>query len=200
MPRILLASSSIYRRRLLARLGVAFEVVEPTADETPRAGEEPPALAARLAEAKALGGARGAGDALVIGADQVAVLDGEIIGKPGNAAANRRQLARASGRRVDFFTGVCLLAAASGRTHREVVPFTVHVRPLSEAQIAAYVSRERAFDCAGGFRCEGLGIALLERLEGSDPSALMGLPLVALTRMLADEGVDVLLEPPGVET
>jgi len=200
MPRILLASSSAYRRRLLERLAIAFEVIDPAVDETPLAGEDGPALVARLAEAKARSGSRGAGEALVIGSDQVAVLDGAIVSKPGDAATNRRQLERASARRVDFYTGVCLLSVPSGRIQREVVPFAVHFRPLSAAQITAYVSRERAFDCAGGFRAEGLGAALLERMEGSDPSALTGLPLLALTRMLANEGVDVLLERSGSQT
>ena len=200
MPRILLASSSVYRRRLLGRLGVAFDIVDPAADETPRVGEDAATLVARLAEAKARSGAATAGDALVIGADQVAVLDGEIVSKPGDADTNRHQLERAAGRRIELFTGLCLLSAPSGRTQVEVVPFAVHFRPLSRAQIAAYVERERAFDCAGGFRCEGLGNALFERMEGSDPSALMGLPLLALTRMLANEGVDVLLEAAAAET
>lgn len=200
MPRILLASSSVYRRRLLERLGIDFEIVDPGVDETPRPGEDAATLVARLAEAKALGGAAGAREALVIGADQVAVLDGEIVGKPGDAATNRRQLERAAGRRVEFFTGLCLIAAPSGRTQVEVVPFAVHVRRLSSEQIAAYVARERAFDCAGGFRCEGLGAALFERTEGSDPSALVGLPLLSLVRMLANEGVDVLLERPTAKT
>jgi MAF protein len=194
MARILLASTSVYRRQLLERLGVTFSVVDPAVDETPRPGEDAAALVARLAEAKARSGAEGEHDALVIGADQVAVLDGDILGKPGNATANRRQLERAAGRRVQFLTGLCLLAMPDGRTQIEVVPFAVHFRALSDAQIAAYVDRERAFDCAGGFRCEGLGSALFERMEGSDPSALMGLPLQSLTRMLDNEGVDVLLQ------
>ena len=122
------------------------------------------------------------------------MLDGDILGKPGNAEANRKQLERAAGRRVLFHTGMCLLVAGSGRARVEVVPFTVEFRPLSREQIAAYVAREKAFDCAGGFRCEGLGSALFERMEGSDPSALVGLPLLRLTAMLADEGVDVLMQ------
>jgi MAF protein len=194
MTQILLASTSAYRRELLARLGVVFDVVDPGVDETARAGEDAATLVARLAEAKARSGARNAGDALVIGSDQVAVLDGEILGKPGNAAANRRQLERASGKRVQFLTGLCLLTAASGRTQVEVVPFAVYFRALTREQIAAYVDRERAFDCAGGFRSEGLGSALFEKMEGDDPSALMGLPLQRLTRMLENEGVDVLLQ------
>ncbi len=194
MTRIVLASTSIYRRQLLARLGLSFEVMDPSVDETPRPGERAPALVARLAEAKARSAGHGEGDALVIGGDQVAELDGDILGKPGNAEVNRHQLQRSSGRRVQFHTGLCLFATASQRAQVEVVPFAVTFRPLSDEQIAAYVAREQAFDCAGGFRCEGLGSALFERMEGPDPSALMGLPLLRLTQMLAGEGIDVLLQ------
>jgi septum formation protein len=198
MTSILLASTSPYRRELLARLGMPFAVADPRVDETPRPGESAPELVARLAEAKARAGAAGLGadaaSTLVIGAAQVAVLDGDILGKPGNAEANRKQLERAAGRRVQFHTGMCLLAAGSGRARVEVVPFAVEFRALSREQIAAYVEREQAFDCAGGFRCEGLGSALFERMEGSDPSALVGLPLLRLTAMLAEEGVDVLAQ------
>ena len=197
--RILLASTSVYRQQLLARLGVAFDVVDPRVDETPLPGEAAEELVARLAQAKARAGAKGAHDALVIGADQVAVLDGEILGKPGNAEANRRQLQRAAGRRVQFFTGLCLFATQSRRARVEVVPFAVQFRKLTHEQIASYVEREQAFDCAGGFRCEGLGSALFERMEGSDPTALIGLPLLRLTQMLACEGVDVLLQPRAAE-
>ncbi len=200
MTHILLASTSVYRRQLLARLGVVFTVVDPAVDEMPRAGEDAAALVARLAEAKARSGAESERDALVIGADQVAVLDGDILGKPGNAVANRRQLERAAGRRVQFQTGVCLLATQSGRAQVDVVPFAVQFRALSSEQIAAYVECEQAFDCAGGFRSEGLGSALFEHMEGSDPSALMGLPLLRLTRMLENEGVDVLLQAQAAET
>jgi MAF protein len=200
MPRILLASTSPYRQQLLARLGLGFEVVKPDVDEQPRAGESAAHLVARLAEEKARSGARGESDALVIGGDQVAVLDGEILGKPENAAANRRQLQRAAGRRVEFHTGLCLFASRNARARVEVVPFTVLFRRLTREQIAAYVEREQAFDCAGGFRCEGLGSALFERMEGTDPTALVGLPLLALTRMLVCEGVDVLLQPRPGET
>lgn len=200
MPRILLASTSVYRRTLLERLGIAFTAVDPAVDETPRPGEDAAALVARLAQAKARSVGGDENDTLVIGADQVAVLDGEIVGKPGDAATNRRQLERASGRRVEFLTGLCLLALPSGRMQLEVVPFAVTFRALTDEQIAAYVDREKAFDCAGGFRCEGLGSALFERMEGADPSALMGLPLQCLTRMLANEGVDVLLQSRPAES
>ena len=198
--RILLASTSVYRQQLLARLGVAFEVVDPSVDETPHPGETAQELVSRLAQAKARSGAEGEHHALVIGADQVAVLDEEILGKPGSAEANRRQLQRAAGRRVQIFTGLCLFATQSRRAAVEVVPFAVQFRKLTIEQITAYVEREQAFDCAGGFRCEGLGSALFERMEGSDPTALVGLPLLSLTQMLAREGVDVLLQTRAAET
>lgn len=195
MPRIVLASTSPYRQQLLLRLGLSFHVVDPGIDEQLLPGESATSLVARLAEEKARSGARGERDALVIGGDQVAVLDGDILGKPGSAEANRRQLQRAAGRRVEFQTGLCVFASRDARARVEVVPFAVQFRRLTNEQIAAYVEREQAFDCAGGFRCEGLGSALFERMEGADPSALIGLPLLALTRMLASEGVDVLLQP-----
>jgi septum formation protein len=200
MTRILLASTSVYRQQLLARLGVAFDVVKPSVDETPRQGEAAPALVARLAEEKARSGAEGAGEALVIGGDQVAVFGGDILGKPGSAEANRQQLRRCAGRRVQFHTGLCLFATHSQRAQVEVVPFAVTFRPLTDDQIAAYVAREQAFDCAGGFRCEGLGSALFAHMEGPDPSALIGLPLLCLTQMLANEGLDVLLQTRSAET
>jgi len=198
--RIVLASTSPYRKTLLERLGLEFEAMAPDVDETPRPGETPAALVVRLAVEKARSVGAAQTDALVVGADQVAVLDGRVLGKPGGAQANRRQLERASGRRVDFLTGLCLLDARSGREQTDVVPFAVEFRKLGREQIAAYVRRERAYDCAGGFRCEGLGIALFERLEGDDPSALLGLPLVRLVSMLAEEGVDVLLDPRSEES
>jgi MAF protein len=199
MPRILLASTSVYRQQLLDRLGLAYEMVDPRIDETPRPGEAAVDLVARLAEEKARSGADGQQNALVIGADQVALLDGDMLGKPGNAETNRRQLQRAAGRRVVFHTGLCVYATRHGRVQVEVVPFAVQFRALTNTQIAAYVEREQAFDCAGGFRCEGLGSALFEHMEGPDPSALVGLPLLCLTKMLAREGVDVLLQARAAE-
>jgi len=204
MNRLVLASTSIYRRELLTRLGMAFEVCAPKVDETPHPGESAPQLVARLAEQKARSAAdgldRGLDGALVIGADQVAVLEGDILGKPGSAEANRRQLQRAAGKRVQFFTGLCLYATRNRRARVEVVPYAVQFRRLSPRQIAAYVEREQAFDCAGGFRCEGLGSALFEAMEGTDPTALIGLPLLCLTGMLASEGVDVLVQPRAAES
>ncbi|MEJ2346925.1 MAG: Maf family nucleotide pyrophosphatase [Gammaproteobacteria bacterium] len=190
-PPLILGSTSPYRRELLERLGLAFETDAPDVDETRLAGESPQALV-RLSEAKARAVAARHPGALVIGSDQVAVLDGEIMGKPGDHGAAVRQLERASGCTVTFYTGLCLLNAASGGVQLEVVPFQVVFRALSAEQIERYLRREQPYNCAGSFKSEGLGIALFERMEGDDPSALMGLPLIRLTRMLEREGVSVL--------
>lgn len=192
MSRIVLASSSPYRRALLARIVGDFRVVAPQIDEHARPGETPARMAGRLAEAKARAVAAREPGALIIGSDQVAVLAGEILRKPGNAEGNRAQLAAAAGRCLEFHTGVCLVHADSGRAQVSVVPVEVRLRALTSDQIARYVEREPAYDCAGGFRWEGLGIALFEHVRGDDPTALMGLPLIRLTQMLAAEDLDVL--------
>jgi MAF protein len=186
---LILASTSPYRRELLGRLGLPFTTARPETDETPRAGESPEVLVRRLAEAKARAVAPGHPDALVIGSDQVAVLDDAVIGKPGTPAAAAAQLRRASGRAVRFLTGLCLLDTARDVAEVVVEPFTVHFRTLDEGQIERYLERERPFDCAGSFKSEGLGIALFERLEGDDPSALVGLPLIRLVTLLGRAGV-----------
>ena len=192
MPRLILASTSIYRRDLLARLGLAFDTVSPEVDEAPTPGEDADTLAARLAREKAHAVARRYPEAVVIGSDQVASLDGEIIGKPGNKVCNIEQLSKASGRTVTFSTAVAVCQWGAALERHCVVPFNVHFRPLGRAEIEAYVDREPAFDCAGGFKAEGLGISLFERLEGEDPTALIGLPLIALTTRLRDFGIDAL--------
>lgn len=192
MRRIILASTSPYRRALLEKLGFSFEVRAPEIDERPLPGESPDALVARLAQAKAGAVGAQADNALVIGSDQVAVLDGEILGKPGGHEQARAQLSRASGRGVTFLTGLCLWDAASGEARTEVVPFRVVFRPLTQAQIEGYLQREQPYNCAGSFKSEGLGIALFERLEGDDPNTLVGLPLIRLCRMLEASGVSVL--------
>lgn len=192
-PPLILASTSPYRRELLGRLGLAFSVCSPDVDETRRTGEAPVDLVRRLAEAKARAGASLQTDAaLIIGSDQVAVVDDEILGKPGTIERACAQLARLSGRRVTFMTGLCLYNSALQRTQIEMVPFTVIFRRLTDAQIEAYVRREQPLNCAGSFKSEGLGIALFTRMEGDDPTALIGLPLIRLTDMLYAEGVDLL--------
>ena len=186
---LVLASTSPYRRELLGRLGLPFTTARPEVDESPLAGEDPEVLVRRLAEAKARAVAPIHPDALVIGSDQVAVLDGNVVGKPGAPDAAADQLRRASGRAVRFLTGLCLLDTARDVAEVVVEPFTVHFRALDDGQIARYIERERPFDCAGSFKSEGLGIALFERLEGDDPSALVGLPLIRLVSLLGRAGV-----------
>lgn len=188
---IILASGSRYRRELLARLGLAFESWSPDVDESALAGESPRQTASRLARSKADAAARRWPQALIIGSDQVADLAGEAVGKPGTLDNARRQLARLSGREVLFHTGLCLLDAARGEAQTRVVTTDVVFRQLSAAEIEAYLAREPALDCAGSAKSEGLGIALLERLGGDDPTALVGLPLIALSQMLRNAGVAV---------
>jgi len=187
-----LASTSPYRKALLERLQLAFETASPEVDETRLADESAEALVARLAEAKARAVAQGMDDALVIGSDQVAVLDGDVLGKPGGHEQAVAQLRRASGKAVRFLTGLCLVNAATGKAQLEVVPFEVEFRILTAEQIEHYLRREQPYNCAGSFKSEGLGIALFERLHGDDPNTLIGLPLIRLTRMLEREGMAVL--------
>lgn len=191
--RLLLASTSPFRRELLTRLGLPFTVQAPDTDESRQPGEDAPTLVTRLAQQKAQAVATGCGSAtLIIGSDQAAVLDGEIVGKPGNHARAAAQLQRASGQTVIFYTGVCLLDSASGERQVAVERFSVAFRELTGAQIESYLRREQPYQCAGSFKSEGLGIALFERLAGDDPTSLIGLPLIRLTRMLEDAGVAVL--------
>ena len=191
-PQLILASSSPYRAALLERLGLAFICQTPGIDEAAQARESADRLVRRLAEAKARHVARGHGAALVIGSDQVAVLDGRIIGKPGYHAQAAAQLRAASGRRLSFLTGLCLLNGAADRTQVDVIPTTVVFRELSDTEIEAYLHRERPYDCAGAFKSEGLGISLLSAIESGDPTALIGLPLIRLCEMLRVEGVEIL--------
>jgi septum formation protein len=190
--RLILASTSPSRRELLARLGLPFEIRAPDADETPLPDEPARALALRLAELKAETVAHRETNALVIGSDQVAVLENEIIGKPNDHESAVAQLRRASGGTVTFFTGLCLINSDSGRSSVDVETFRVVFRPLTRQQIENYLRREQPYQCAGSFKSEGLGIALLERLEGDDPTSLVGLPLIRLIRMLEAQGVGIL--------
>ncbi len=189
---IVLASTSKYRRELLARLGLPFEVASPQVDETALPDEAPHDTARRLAEAKARAVAARFPRAVIIGSDQVAVLEGVHLGKPGNHANALRQLRAMRSKEVVFHTALCLYDAASGRTQTRVVPFCVRFRDYSDAQIERYLQREQPYDCAGSARCEGLGIALIAEMRGDDPNALIGLPLIALTEMLAAQGVNVI--------
>lgn len=192
MSRLVLASTSPFRKELLAKLHLEFVTANPRVDETPLEGESPEQLVARLAEAKARAVAADHPDALIIGSDQVAVNEGRILGKPGDHARAMEQLRQAAGKRVTFLTGLCLFNSGSGRYQRVVEPYSVVFRPLSEAQIDNYLRREQPYNCAGSFKSEGLGIALFQRLEGDDPNALIGLPLIRLIAMLEQEGVGVI--------
>jgi septum formation protein len=190
-PRLVLASTSAYRRSLLERLGIAFSVADPGVDETRRPGEAPESLARRLAEAKALAVAERFPAAIIIGCDQVAHCDGEIFGKPGTHANAVRQLRALSGRAVLFHTAVCVHDAMDGSTEVRVVPCRVTFRALDNAAIERYLRKEQPYDCAGSAKSEGLGIALIARIEGDDPNALVGLPLIALVDLLRERGLDV---------
>jgi septum formation protein len=190
---LVLASASSYRRALLERLELEFDVVPADIDETPMPGEPPGATALRLAEAKARAVADTRPGTLVIGSDQVANLDGRHVGKPGGHAAAVIQLKALSGRTVTFHTGVALCDADSRRCRSVLVDVISTFRKLSDAEIANYLDRERPYDCAGAVKSERLGIALFERIASADPTALIGLPLIALIGLLRDEGVDVLI-------
>ena len=189
---LILASSSRYRQELLAKLGLPFAAAAPAIDESARPGETPTALSRRLAEEKARALAERFPAHLIIGSDQVAMLDGVQFGKPGNAERTASQLRAASGKTVEFFTSVCVLDSAKGLARTDIDQTLAHFRTLTDAQIEGYVEKERPFDCAGGFKSEGLGIALLERLETADPNALVGLPLIRLVGLLEKFGVDIL--------
>lgn len=186
---LVLASTSPFRRELLGRLRLAFQTFSPNVDESPEPDEPPRRLVARLAEAKARAGAQAFADALIIGSDQVAVLDGRILGKPGSHEAARAQLQALSGQTVTFLTGLCLLNAATGHAQTLVEPFEVKFRELDAERIERYLRAEQPYHCAGSFKSEALGITLFERMSGNDPTALIGLPLICLTDLLASEGI-----------
>jgi len=191
MPSLVLASASRYRRELLARLGLPFEAWSPDLDESALAGESPPATAVRLARAKAHAGTLRWPGAWVIGSDQVADGDGRAVSKPGSLENARRQLRELSGRTVSFHTALCLANSSRAAVHERLVATEVAFRALSEAEIDRYLAREPAIDCAGSAKSEGLGISLLARLGGDDPTALVGLPLIALAAILRAEGFDI---------
>jgi septum formation protein len=194
-PPLILASTSRYRRELLGRLRIPFDIAAPGVDEAVLPGETPAQTALRLAEAKARAVAAGRPEGLVVGSDQVASCDGEAIGKPGTHADAVAQLERLSGRTVTFHTAVALVNAATGRAQCDLVDVASTFRTLSPAEIETYLRREQPYDCAGAVRSEALGIALFERIASDDPTALIGLPLIALARMLRAEGVDPLAAP-----
>ncbi|MDP3539714.1 MAG: Maf family nucleotide pyrophosphatase [Azonexus sp.] len=190
--KLILASTSPYRRELLGRLCLPFEVANPQTDESELPGETPETLALRLSEAKARAVAETYPDALIIGSDQVATVDGQIFGKPGTHERAVTQLRALSGKTVNFFTGLCLLNARTGIADLRGVPTLVTFRELNDSEIENYLRREPAYNCAGSAKSEGLGIALLQSMKGEDPNALVGLPLIALCDMLRRQGVAVL--------
>ena len=193
LPRALvLGSTSVYRRALLKRLRIPFTVVAPDVDETTLAGETPDQTAVRLALAKARAVAHSRWGSVVIGSDQVADLHGEAIGKPGNFERARKQLQRMSGQTVVFHTAVAVVCSAQQFVAQALVPVRVKFRTLSDAEISHYLLAETPYDCAGSAKSEGLGIALLERIDNSDPSALVGLPLIETARMLREAGIPIL--------
>ena len=189
MAQLILASTSPFRREILQKLHIDFESCSPEVDEQ-RLGDEPPkALVARLAQAKAEAVAKQYPNALIIGSDQVAVNGEEILGKPGTHERAIEQLMATSGKKVTFLTGLALHNSATGETQVKVVPFYVHFRNLSKQQIENYLNVEKPYNCAGSFKSEGFGIALFSKLEGDDPNALIGLPLIELVQMLEREGL-----------
>jgi septum formation protein len=191
-PTLILASTSRYRRELLERLRLPFEVVSPHVDETPLPGEPPAELALRLALAKAHAVASQRPDAVVIGSDQVADLEGEPIGKPGTHERAVAQLQRMRGRRVTFQTAVAVVRADRSYARVQLAPVGVSFRNLSDGEIEHYLRTEQPYDCAGSAKCETLGIALLDAIDSDDPTALVGLPLIRTCAMLREAGLDPL--------
>ncbi|PAU87255.1 septum formation inhibitor Maf [Pseudomonas sp. WN033] len=191
MPPLVLASSSPYRRQLLERLNLPFEWAAPDIDETPLPGEAPEHLTLRLAEAKARALSERYPTHLIIGSDQVLLLDGQPVSKPGNHANAREQLRRCSGKSIRFLTSLCLLDSTSGAARSLVEPFEVIFRQLDEATIERYLLAEQPYDCAGSFKSEGLGISLFCALRGDDPNSLIGLPLIRLCDLLAEHGIQI---------
>ncbi|AZZ97784.1 nucleoside triphosphate pyrophosphatase [Pseudoalteromonas sp. R3] len=189
---LILASSSPFRQQILAKLCLPFESFSPDIDESSLPAEAPAELVARLSDSKARVAHQHYSSGLVIGSDQVALFDGKILGKPHTEENAHAQLKQFSGQVVTFLTGLCVYELETQRSVTKVVPFKVHFRQLTDAQIAHYVAKEQPLNCAGSFKSEGLGICLFDKLEGDDPNTLIGLPLIELTKSLAEFGVDVL--------
>lgn len=192
MMKLILASTSPFRKEILDKLGVKFDIASPETDETALENETPQELVERLSIAKAKAIADKTTDSLVIGSDQVSVIDGEIIGKPHTHENAVKQLQNASGKTVTFYTGLCLYNTTTQQYQSDVVPFNVVFRKLSDEQIENYLKKEEPYNCAGSFKSEALGIVLFEKLEGDDPNTLMGLPLIRLVKMLEQENFFIL--------
>lgn len=190
--KLILGSTSPYRRMLLDRLGLSYSVEAPLIDETPLAHERPDALAQRLAMAKAQAVATRFPDCVVIGSDQVADLEGQSLGKPGNHARAVTQLQHMSGKTVIFHTAVTVVCQATGFCEHTIVPVKVQFRSLNDAEIENYLHREQPYDCAGSAKSEGLGIVLLDAIESDDPTTLIGLPLIRTSKMLRAAGIELL--------
>lgn len=192
MSRIVLGSSSPFRKALLEKLDLSFDTDSPDIDETPLKNEHPKDMVARLAKEKAQAIAERHPQSIIIASDQCATLDGEIIGKPGDHDNAVQQLQKASGRTVTFYTSLCVMNAATNQYEETVEPFYVYFRELTDSQIENYLKKEEPYNCAGSFKSEGLGIALFDRLEGNDPNTLIGLPLIKLIQMLNKFQVEVI--------
>ena len=192
MIKLVLGSTSPYRKELLEKLNIPFDCDKPAIDETPLDGELPKALVERLAIEKAKAVARHHPNALIIGSDQIALYKEEILGKPHTIENAIKQLQSFSGQKVTFLTSLCLYNSETNQFKVIVEPFNVHFKQLSKAQIAYYVETEKPLNCAGSFKSEGLGISLFEKLQGDDPNTLIGLPLIKLTELLSEFGIDVL--------
>lgn len=192
--KLLLASTSLYRKALLDKTGLVFSCAAPDIDESPQPDEQPDALVKRLAFAKASVLAVACPEHLIIGSDQVCVINGKITGKPHTFDNAFRQLRAASGKTATFYTGLSLYNSETQTAQTLCETFDVSFRPLSDDEITGYLHREQPYDCAGSFKCEGLGITLFDRLTGRDPNTLIGLPLIALLSLLREHGINPLLE------
>jgi len=194
MKKLVLGSTSPFRKEILAKLNLPFDCAKPNIDESPLDNESAIALVERLAIEKAKAVACEFPDALIIGSDQVAICDGEILGKPHNFENAVKQLEKFSNKTVAFYTGLCVYDSGLDFTTALIEPFLVHFKTLSRAEIENYLHAEQPYNCAGSFKSEGLGICLFEKLEGNDPNTLIGLPLIKLVELLKQHGLDVLAE------
>lgn len=194
MKTLVLGSTSVFRQAILEKLNLPFQTAKPNIDETANLNESPQALVERLAIEKAKAVAGKFPDALIIGSDQVAVCEGEILGKPHNFENGITQLTKFSNKAVTFYTGLCVFDSTTNTIKSLVEPFIVHFKALSQQEIESYLNAEQPYNCAGSFKSEGLGICLFEKLEGDDPNTLIGLPLIKLVNLLKQQGLDVLAE------
>ncbi len=191
-PLLILASTSPFRKQILEKLHCSFETFNPNIDETPKEGETATELVSRLAREKAQAASRAYDNSISVGSDQVCVINNEIIGKPGDFPTAFAQLSAVSGQKITFYTGLSVINNRTNQEETIVEPFDVYFRTLTTEQITYYLNTEQPFNCAGSFKCEGLGIALFEKMDGKDPNTLIGLPLISLVELLAKNDFDVL--------